>query len=69
MTAFPCYSECCDVGFQSELSYHYFKTFINFEGSLSDSPVQLRPFPVYPGWHSHTCDPMVFKHLAFTWQE
>lgn len=69
MIAFPWYSECCDVGCESDLPYHYFRTLINAEGSLSKSPVQLSPFPVYPGWHSHTCDPMVFVQLAFTWQE
>ena len=34
-----------------------------------NSPVQFCPFPVYPGWHSHICDPRVLLHLAFTWQE
>ena len=33
------------------------------------SPAQFCPFPVYPAWHWHTCDPRVFVHVAFTWQE
>ena len=55
--------------FESELSYHPFRTLINAKGSLSNSPAQLRPFPANPGWHSHSCDPMVFLQLALTWQE
>ena len=25
---------------------------------IPNSPVQFCPFPVYPGWQSHTCDPL-----------
>ena len=32
-------------------------------------PVQLCPFPVYPGWQVQTYDPLVFVQVAFTWQE
>ena len=32
-------------------------------------PVQLRPFPVYPGWQVQTYNPLVFMQIAFTWQE
>ena len=32
-------------------------------------PVQLRPFPVYPGWQVQTYNPLVFVQIAFTWQE
>ena len=35
----------------------------------SNSPVQFCPFPVYPGWQSHTCDPKVLVQFAFSWQE
>ena len=31
--------------------------------------MQFFPFPVYPGWQSHTCDPMVLRQFAFSWQE
>ena len=30
-----------------------------------NSPEQFRPFPVYPGLHSHTCDPRVFVQVEF----
>ena len=36
---------------------------------IPNSPVQFFPFPVYPGWQSHTCDPMVLRQFAFSWQE
>ena len=36
---------------------------------IPNSPVQFCPFPVYPGWQSHTCDPLVLVQFAFTWQE
>ena len=36
---------------------------------IQNSPVQFFPFPVYPGWQSHTCDPMVLRQFAFSWQE
>ena len=32
-------------------------------------PVQFCPFPVYPVWQSHTCDPLVLVQFAFSWQE
>ena len=32
-------------------------------------PVQFCPFPVYPGWQLHSCDPMVLVQFAFSWQE
>ena len=31
MTAFPCYSECSGVVFESDLPYHYIRTFISFK--------------------------------------
>ena len=31
--------------------------------------VQFCPFPVYPGWQSHKCDPLVLVQFAFSWQE
>ena len=34
-----------------------------------NSPVQFCPFPVYPGWQSHTCDPLVLVQFASSWQE
>ena len=36
---------------------------------IPNSPVQFFPFPVYPGWQSHTCDPFVLVQFAFSWQE
>ena len=42
---------------------------LNIVAKTVSSSVQFRPFPVYPGWHWHTCDPRVFMHVAFTWQE
>ena len=36
---------------------------------IPNSPVQFCPFPVYPGWQSHICDPMVLLQFAFSWQE
>ena len=36
---------------------------------IPNSPVQFCPFPVYPGWQSHTCDPLVLVQFAFSWQE
>ena len=44
------------------------KKFPNWLGSLLNSPVQLRPSPVYPVWHSHTYDPTLFVQLAFLGQ-
>ena len=32
--------------------------------NLWNSPVQFCPYPVYPGWHSHKCDPIVFVLFA-----
>ena len=37
--------------------------------AIPNSPVQFCPFPVYPGWQSHTCDPLVLVQFAFSWQE
>ena len=37
--------------------------------AIPNLPVQFGPFPVYPGWQSHTCDPMVLVQFAFSWQE
>ena len=36
---------------------------------IPNSPVQFCPFPVYPGWQSHTCDPLVLVQFASSWQE
>ena len=36
---------------------------------ILNSPVQFCPFPVYPGWQSHTCDPLVLMQFASSWQE
>ena len=36
---------------------------------IPTSPVQFCPFPMYPGWQSHTCDPMMLVQFAFSWQE
>ena len=36
---------------------------------ILNSPVQFFPFPVYPGWQSHTCDPLVLVQFASSWQE
>ena len=36
---------------------------------ILNSPVQFCPFPVYPGWQSHTCDPLVLVQFASSWQE
>ena len=37
--------------------------------AIPNSPVQFWPFPVNPGWQSHTCDPLVLVQFAFSWQE
>ena len=37
--------------------------------TIPNLPVQFCPFPVYPGWQSHTCDPLVLVQFAFSWQE
>ena len=37
--------------------------------AIPNLPVQFCPFPVYPGWQSHTCDPLVLVQFAFSWQE
>ena len=37
--------------------------------AIPNSPVQFCPFPVYPGWQSHTCDSLVLVQFAFSWQE
>ena len=37
--------------------------------AIPNSPVQFCPLSVYPGWQSHTCDPMVLVQFAFSWQE
>ena len=37
--------------------------------AIPNSPEQFCPFPVYPGWQSHTCDPLVLAQFAFSWQE
>ena len=47
---------------QSRLLYNLNKIYQN-------SPVQFCPFPVYPSWQLHTCDPMVLVQFAFSWQE
>ena len=36
--------------------------------AIPNSPVQFCPFPVYPGWQSHTCDPLMLVQFAFSWQ-
>ena len=54
------------------LKLNYQNTFyglhIMLNGKSSDLPAQSLPFPVNPGLHSHTCDPMVFVQLALLWQ-
>ena len=35
----------------------------------SEFTCAICPFPVYPGWQSHTCDPLVLVQFAFSWQE
>ena len=45
------------------------RTILNILAKKLNSYVQFCPFPVYPAWHSHTYDPRVFTHVAFTWQE
>ena len=42
------------------------RTILNIVAKRLNSPVQFCPFPVYPARHSHTCDPRVLLHLAFT---
>ena len=37
--------------------------------AIPNLPVQFCPFPVYPGWQLHTCDPLVLVQFAFSWQE
>ena len=37
--------------------------------AIPNLPVQFCPFPVYPGWQSHKCDPLVLVQFAFSWQE
>ena len=36
---------------------------------VPNSPEQFCPFPVYPGWQSHTYDPLVLVQFASSWQE
>ena len=45
------------------------KSILNIIAKRLNSPVQFWPFPLNPGWHSHTKDPLVFVQVAFTWQE
>ena len=45
------------------------RTIKNIVAKKLNSPEQFCPFPVYPAWHWHACDPRVFMHVAFTWQE
>ena len=37
--------------------------------AIPNLPVQFCPFPVYPGWQSHECDPLVLVQFASSWQE
>ena len=45
------------------------KSILNIIAKRLNSPAQFWPFPLNPGWHSHTKDPLVFVQVAFTWQE
>ena len=45
------------------------ESILNIIPKRLNSPVQFWPFPLNPGWHSHTKDPLVFVQVAFTWQE
>ena len=45
------------------------KSILNIIAKRLNSPMQFWPFPLNPGWHSHTKDPLVFVQVAFTWQE
>ena len=44
-------------------------TNLNIVAKILSSLVQFCPFPEYLRWHSRTCDPRVFLHLAFAWHE
>ena len=39
---------------------------LNIAPKRLNSPAQFWPFPLNPGWHSHTKDPLVFVQVAFT---